>query len=109
MRTFLTNIFAYFLLTQAALPQLEESVVIINTASVTDYRDRPHLIATGVPWSPSRSPGLALAAREIRINGVPDPMWTPLIPSTFPPGEVETFATRGCLDRSRDSRPVAAP
>jgi NAD(P)-dependent dehydrogenase (short-subunit alcohol dehydrogenase family) len=34
----------------------------------------------------------ALTSKGIRVNGVaPGPIWTPLIPSTFPPDKVESF------------------
>lgn len=43
-RTFATNFFSYFLLTQAALEHLSEGAAIINTASETAYRGSDQLI-----------------------------------------------------------------
>src|SRR5436190_11108220 len=41
-RTFRTNIFAMFFLTQAVMPHFKSGSVIINTASVTAYQGSPH-------------------------------------------------------------------
>src|SRR5689334_10155060 len=43
-RTFRTNIFGYFFMTQAALPHLGTDAAIINTTSVTAYKGNPQLI-----------------------------------------------------------------
>jgi NAD(P)-dependent dehydrogenase (short-subunit alcohol dehydrogenase family) len=40
----------------------------------------------------TRSLSQVLVEKGIRVNGVaPGPIWTPLIPSTFPPEKVEKF------------------
>src|SRR5690606_29340961 len=83
-RTFKTNIYAYFLFAQAALPQMESGASIINTTSVTAYRGSGHLIdyasTKGAITAFTRSLAQALAERGIRVNGVaPGPIWTPLI------------------------------
>jgi NAD(P)-dependent dehydrogenase (short-subunit alcohol dehydrogenase family) len=37
---------------------------------------------------------MALAKDGIRVNAVaPGPIWTPLIPATFPPEKVKTFGS----------------
>ena len=43
-RTFQTNIFSMFFLTQAALPHLNEGSAIINCTSVTMYKGSPELL-----------------------------------------------------------------
>src|SRR5215213_5600313 len=43
-RTFRTNIFGYFFMTQAALPHLKSGAAIVNTTSVTAYRGSPELL-----------------------------------------------------------------
>jgi NAD(P)-dependent dehydrogenase (short-subunit alcohol dehydrogenase family) len=43
-RTFRTNIFSFFYMTQAALPHLNAGSVIINSASVTAYKGSWHLL-----------------------------------------------------------------
>src|SRR3546814_12249182 len=43
-RTFATNIFSMFYVTQAALPHMSEGAAIVNSTSVTAYRGSGHLI-----------------------------------------------------------------
>jgi NAD(P)-dependent dehydrogenase (short-subunit alcohol dehydrogenase family) len=103
-RTFRTNIFSYFFMAQAALPHLSEGTSIINTSSVTAYKGSPHLLdyssTKGAIISFTRSLSLALSEKKIRVNAVaPGPVWTPLIPSTFPSDKVATFGSDVPLKR----------
>jgi NAD(P)-dependent dehydrogenase (short-subunit alcohol dehydrogenase family) len=111
-RTFRTNIFSYFFLAKAALSNLKKGSVIINTASVTAYRGSDHLLdysaTKGAIVAFTRSLAKNLAKKEIRVNAVaPGPIWTPLIPSTFPPDEVEKFGTDVPLGRPGEPSEVA--
>src|SRR5207247_9795817 len=63
---------------------------------------------TGARTSFTRSASQALADKCIRVNGVaPGPVWTPLIPSTFPAKEVETFGSDVPLDRAGQPEEIA--
>ncbi|HEX5551724.1 MAG TPA: SDR family NAD(P)-dependent oxidoreductase, partial [Chitinophagaceae bacterium] len=98
LKTFKTNVFSQFYLTQAALPHMGKGACIINTTSVTAYRGSPHLLdysaTKGAIVSFTRSLSTALASRGIRVNAVaPGPIWTPLIPATFPASKVSKFGS----------------
>ncbi|RIK87292.1 MAG: NAD(P)-dependent oxidoreductase [Planctomycetota bacterium] len=105
--TFRTNIYAMFFLTKAALPHLRKSdwASVINTTSVTAYRGSAHLVdyaaTKGAIVSFTRSLSQALAQDNIRVNAVaPGPIWTPLIPATFPKEKVAEFGSDVPLGRA---------
>jgi len=110
--TFRTNIFAMFYLTQSALKYMPRGSSIINTTSVTAYRGNKALIdyssTKGAIVSFTRSLSLSLAGKGIRVNGVaPGPIWTPLIPASFPPEHVEEFGAKEPLQRAGQPEEVA--
>ena len=95
-RTFRTNVYAQFYLARAALPHLREGSTIINTSSVTAYRGSEQLLDYSSTKAAivgfTRALAKNLAKQGIRVNAVaPGPIWTPLIPATFPKEKVESF------------------
>ena len=111
-KTFRTNVFSMFFLTKAALQFMDKGSSIINTSSVTAYRGSGHLIdyaaTKGAIVSFTRSLSSALADKGIRVNGVaPGPIWTPLIPASFPAKEVATFGSDVPLKRAGETNEVA--
>lgn len=111
-RTFRTNIFAMFYLTQAALAHLSRGDAIINTTSVTAYKGSPHLLdyssTKGAIVAFTRSLSGNLAGRGVRVNAVaPGPIWTPLIPSTFDSEHVDKFGADTPLGRVGQPADVA--
>ncbi len=111
--TFKTNIFSIFYMTQAVMPYLKKDSSILNNASVTAYKGNKQLLdyssTKGAIVSFTRSLALNIAEKGIRVNAVaPGPIWTPLIPSTFPPDKVASFGTDTPLGRVGQPYEVAA-
>ena len=103
-RTMKTNLYAMFHICKAAVPHMPAGGSIINTASVNADQPKPKLLAYSATKAAiiNFSGGLAalLADKGIRANAVaPGPIWTPLIPSTMPPEQVESFGGEVPLQR----------
>lgn len=84
-RTFQTNIFGMFFLTQAARPHLGKGAAIVNCTSVTMYQGSSELLdyssTKGAITAFTRSLSENLLKDGIRVNAVaPGPIWTPLNP-----------------------------
>jgi NAD(P)-dependent dehydrogenase (short-subunit alcohol dehydrogenase family) len=110
--TFRTNFFGYFNLARAAVKNLKPGGAIINTTSIQAYRPKPKLIdyasTKAAILNFTRSLATELAEKGIRVNGVaPGPIWTPLIPSSFPPEQVEEFGKDVPLGRPGQPSEVA--
>jgi NAD(P)-dependent dehydrogenase (short-subunit alcohol dehydrogenase family) len=91
-RTFQTNIFGMFFMTQAARPHLKKGSSIINCTSVTMYKGSADLLdyssTKGAITAFTRSLAKNLVEDGIRVNAVaPGPIWTPLNPFGGQPSE----------------------
>jgi NAD(P)-dependent dehydrogenase (short-subunit alcohol dehydrogenase family) len=91
-RTFQTNIFGMFFMTQAVRPHLKQGAAIINTTSETTYEGSKLLLdyssTKGAIVGLTRSLAKNLVKQGIRVNAVaPGPIWTPLNPSGGQPKE----------------------
>lgn len=104
-RTFRSNIYSMFFMTQAVIPHLKEYSSIINTASVTAYEGNEILLdyasTKGAVTAFTRSLSQNLSSKKIRVNQIaPGPIWTPLIPSTFESDHVKEFGKNTPLERA---------
>jgi hypothetical protein len=111
-RTLAVNLSAFFHLVKAALPHMRPGSSIIGTSSVNSDAPTPGLLPYDVTKAgiANMTAALAqlLAPRGIRANSVaPGPIWTPLIPSTMPPGQVESFGSQVPLGRPGQPAEVA--
>ena len=112
-RTFQTNIFGMFFLTQAAMPHLKEGSAIVNCTSETMYKGSPGLLdysaTKGAITAFTRSLSKNLVEKGIRVNGVaPGPIWTPLNPSGGqPPEKIPEFGKSTPMKRPGQPNEVA--
>ena len=111
-RTFRTNVFSMFYLIKAALPHMGEGSAIVNTTSVTAYQGNPTLIdysaSNGAITALTRALSTSLVDRGIRVNAVaPGPVWTPLIPASFPAEKVESFGKQTPMGRAGQPEEIA--
>jgi NAD(P)-dependent dehydrogenase (short-subunit alcohol dehydrogenase family) len=111
-RTFRTNIFGTIFMTQAALPHLKKGARIICVTSITAYKGQDLLIdyasTKGAILSFLRAMSSKLAPDGILVNGVaPGPIWTPLIPASFPEEAVDEFGQDSPLGRPGQPNEVA--
>ena len=112
MRTFAVNVHSYFFMTRESLPHLGPGSSIINTASVNGLRGNARLIdysaTKGAILAFTYSLAQSLVDRDIRVNCVaPGPVWTPLIPSTFPAEDVASFGEQAPMGRAAEPDEVA--
>ena len=96
LHTYGVNIFAMFYLCKAAMPHMQPGSTIINTTSIQAYQPSPNLL----PYSSTKGAILTFTKalseeaieKGIRVNAVaPGPIWTPLIPMSFPGEKVAKF------------------
>ena len=112
-RTFQTNIFSMFFLTQAARPHLKKGAAIINCTSITMYKGSALLLdysaTKGAITAFTRSLSENLIKDGIRVNAVaPGPIWTPLNPfGGQPPEKIPDFGKNTPMGRPGQPNEVA--
>jgi NAD(P)-dependent dehydrogenase (short-subunit alcohol dehydrogenase family) len=103
-RTFRTNVYGTFFLTQAALAEMKPGGVILNSCSIESYEPKdqlsPYAATKAALVSLTKSFSKDCIKRGIRVNGVaPGPVWTPLIPATMPEEQVKNFGKSSLFER----------
>ncbi len=111
-RTFDVNIHSMFWTTKAALEHLGDGDAVINSGSVNGLRGNKSLLdysaTKGAVHAWTYSMAQNLVDRGIRVNCVaPGPVWTPLIPATFPEEKVESFGQQVPMGRPADPDEIA--
>jgi len=112
-RTFQTNVFGMFFLTQAARPHLKAGATIVNCTSITMYQGSKELLdyssTKGAITAFTRSLSENLVGKGIRVNAVaPGPIWTPLNPSGgATPEKLEHFGESTPMGRPGQPNEVA--
>ena len=111
-RTFQTNVFGYFFLTQAAMPHLKKGASIINTVSIVAYQGSKALLdysaTKGAELAFTRSLSANLVEKGIRVNAVaPGPIWTPLNPFSASPEKLAKFGEGTPMGRPGQPNEVA--
>jgi len=112
-RTFATNVLGPFWLIQALAPQLRDGGCVIVTTSVQAYAPSDHLLDYAATKAALNNLVVNLAQelgpQGTRVNAVaPGPIWTPLIPATMGPEQVEGFGADTPLGRPGQPVEVAA-
>ena len=111
-RTFRTNIFGYVFMAKHAVPHLSAGDSVLNCCSVTAFEGHKLLLdyasTKGAIVAFTRSLSAQLKEKKIRVNSVaPGPVWTPLIPSTFPKDKVEEFGSSTIEKRAAEPGEIA--
>ena len=91
---------------------MKEGGTIINTTSINAYKGHPTLIdytaTKGAIVAFTRALHLQVIDKGIRVNAVaPGPVWTPLIPASFPEDKVANFGKSVPMGRAGQPYEIA--
>ncbi len=111
-QTIKTNLYGYFYMARAAVPQMKNGSSIVMTGSVTGLLGNKNLLdyslTKGGIHAFARSLATHLVDRGIRVNVVaPGPVWTPLNPADKPAEAVEKFGAQTPMGRPAQPEEIA--
>ena len=111
-KTFRTNIYGYFYMVKAALPQMTAGSSIINTGSITGLEGESTLLdyasTKGAIHAFTKSLAQNLVEKKIRVNAVaPGPVWTPLNTAAKDAEDVTKFGEDTPMGRPAQPEEIA--